>query len=76
MSKLREMLTEQTHPFLDAWEQSYDDSRKLKNVLGDMLKDKDDLDKYKELLKIVSDLDKYYVENTKKVMKVLNKGDK
>jgi len=73
MSKLKNLLLEETHPFLEAWEQSYADSRNLKNVLGDMLKNKGDDDKYKELLKIVADLDKFYAQNTKTVMQITKK---
>ena len=75
MSKIREILTEKTHPFLEAWEQTYIDSRRLKDMLGLMLQDEGDEEKYKELLKIVSDLDKFYTQNTKKVMQILKKGN-
>lgn len=72
MSKLGEYLTEKTHPFLEAWEDSYRESRKLKDTLGMLMADEgaEDVDEYKELLKIVSDLDKYYAQNTKKVLRL------
>jgi hypothetical protein len=73
MSKIREMLTEKTHPFLEAWENSYMETKKLKDVLGLMMADSDDPDQFKELFDILSGLDKYYVQNTKKVMKITKK---
>ena len=73
MSKLEDYLTEKTHPFLEAWEQSYLETKKLKDVLGLMMADSDDPDQYNELFDILSGLDKYYVQNTKKVMKLTRK---
>lgn len=73
MSKLGEYLTEKTHPFLEAWENSYMETKKLKDVLGLMMADADDPEQHKELFDILSGLDKYYVQNTKKVLKITKK---
>jgi len=74
MSKLKEHLNEaKVNPFLTAWEDSYRESRKLKDALGMLMADEgaEDIGEYKELLKIVSDLDKYYAQNTKKVLRLV-----
>jgi hypothetical protein len=72
MSKIRDLLIEEVNPFLMAWEDSYRESRKLKDALGMLMADEEaeDISQYKELLKIVSDLDKFYAQNTKKVLKL------
>ena len=70
MSKIRDLLTEKTNPFLEAWENSYLETKKLKDVLGSLMADSNDPDEYNELFDILSGLDKYYVQNTKKVMKI------
>jgi hypothetical protein len=71
MSKLQEHLNEmKSNPFLEAWENSYLETNKLKDVLGNLMSDSDDPDQYNELFDIVAGLQKYYTKNTKKVMKV------
>ena len=77
MSKLKEHLNEmKSNPFLEAWETSYLETKKLKDVLGSLMADSDDPKQYNELFDILSGLDKYYVKNTKKVMKITREMEK